>query len=85
MKKINFTAIPVEDIEGIKTPQNLSAAIGNMLFSMADDYDEWEFGREIYHATGEIEVDDKKEAILKKYLPMIKYNLRKSIETLLFS
>lgn len=84
MKQINFTAIPIADIEGNTTPQNVAPVIGNLLFNMADDVAEYELGIEIYHSKGDIEIDDMKEAILKKYLPALKYNLRKSIEALLF-
>lgn len=82
MKQINFTAIPIADIEGNTTPQNVAPVIGNLLFNMADDVAEYEFGIEIYHSTAAIDIDDKREAILRKYLPMLKYNLRKSIEEL---
>lgn len=84
MTKINFTAIPVSDIEGNQVPTNVAQAIGNLLFSLADDVAEYEFGIEIYHSTGDIDLDEKKEAILKKFLPVLKYNLRKSLSSLLF-
>jgi hypothetical protein len=83
MKQINFTAIPIADIEGNTTPQNVAPVIGNLIFNMADDVAESEFGIEIYHSTASIDIDDKKEAILRKYLPLFRYNLRKAINSFL--
>jgi chaperonin cofactor prefoldin len=85
MKKVNFTNVPIKDIEGNETKQNVAQAIGNLIFNMADDVAEHDLGIEIYHSTGDIVIDEKKEAILKKYLPALKYNLRTAIERFLFA
>ena len=83
MKQIDFTRLPINDIDGNENENDVSKFVGNFIFNMADDVDEHEFGIEIYHSAGAIDIDEKKEAILKKYLPTWKYNLRSAIESLL--
>lgn len=82
-KKIDFTSVAIKDIEGNSIEQNVAPAIGNLLFNMADDVAEHDFGIKIYHSDGAIDIDDKESAILKKFLPALKYNLRKALEDML--
>lgn len=84
-KKIDFTRVAIKDIEGNAIEQNVAPAIGNLLFNMADDVAEHDLGIKIYHSAGAIDIDDKEAAIMKKFLPALKYNLRKAIEDILFS
>lgn len=83
MKKIDFTSVPIADIEGNEFEQNVAQAIGNLVFNMADDVAEHDLGIKIYHSSGTIDIDEKEEKILRKYLPALKYNLRSAIEQLL--
>lgn len=83
MKQINFTAIPVQDIEGNAHEQNVAKVIGNLIFNMADDVAEHDLGIKIYHSEGAIDIDENEEKILRKYLLSLKYNLKTSITNLL--
>ena len=79
--KINFKEIAIINIEGKEERLDVRKTVGNVLFNMADDVAEHDLGVNIYHSEGEIELNDKERAIIKKFLPMFKYLLRNAIET----
>ena len=80
MKTIKFRQLPRTDIEGNIQPKDVAAPIGNTLFNLADDVDEHDLGIKIYHeGDAGTEIDEKEAAILTKYLPCFKYNLREAI------
>ena len=83
MKQIDFTRLPINDIDGNENENDVSKFVGNFIFNMADDVAEHDLGIKIYHSAGTIDIDEKEEKILKKYLPALKYNLRSAIEQLL--
>lgn len=81
MKTIRFKQLPIVDIEGNEQPQDWATRIGNTLFNLADDVAEHDLGIKIYHeGDAGTEIDEKEAAILTKYLPCFKYNLRLAIQ-----
>ena len=81
MKTIKFKQLPIFDIEGNEHPQDWATRIGNTLFNLADDVAEHDLGIKIYHeGDAGTEIDEKEAAILTKYLPCFKYNLREAIK-----
>ena len=58
-KKINFTALEVEDVEGNKHQVNIAKALGNMLYMNVLTIEECDLGRAIYYSEGEMELDEK--------------------------
>lgn len=59
MKKFNFTAIPVKDIEGKEMSVNIAKALGNQLYMQGQNVDECELGKKIYYSEGEMELTDE--------------------------
>ena len=81
MKTIKFKHLPIANIEGNEQPQDVAAPIGNTLFNLADDVAEHDLGIKIYHeGNAGTDIDEKEAAILTKYLPCFKYNLREAIK-----
>lgn len=81
MKTIKFKQLPLVDIEGNEQPQDWATRIGNTLFNLADDVAEHDLGIKIYHeGNAGTDIDEKEAAILTKYLPCFKYNLREAIK-----
>ena len=81
MKTIRFKQLPIVDIEGNEQPQDWATRIGNTLFNLADDVAEHDLGIKIYHeGDAGTEIDEKEAAILTKYMPFFKYNLRLAIQ-----
>ena len=58
-KKIDFTALPVKDIEGNEMSVNIAKALGNQLYMQGQNVDECELGKKIYYSEGEMELHDE--------------------------
>ena len=83
MKKINFTALPVQDIEGNMQSVNIAKHIGNQLYMQGMDIDECELGKTIYYSEGEIELDEKQAKSVLRISSGYPYLSRHAIETIL--
>ena len=73
MKKVNFHAMPVADIDDNVTPHDLHILIGKTLFQLAEDPDEQDLSKKIYHSEDEVELSEKEEKIIMKYHRCFKY------------
>lgn len=83
MKKINFTALPVQDIEGNMQGVNIAKHIGNQLYMQGVDIEECELGKTIYYSEGEIELDEKQAKSVLRISSGYPYLSRHAIETIL--
>ena len=83
MKKINFTALPVQDIEGNMQSVNIAKHIGNQLYMQGVDIEECELGKTIYYSEGEIELDEKQAKSVLRISSGYPYLSRHAIETIL--
>ena len=83
MKKINFTALPVQDIEGNMQSVNIAKHIGNQLYMQGMDIEECELGKTIYYSEGEIELDEKQAKSVLRISSGYPYLTRHAIETIL--
>ena len=83
MKKINFTALPVQDIEGNMQSVNIAKHIGNQLYMQGMDIEECELGKTIYYSEGEIELDEKQTKSVLRISSGYPYLSRHAIETIL--
>lgn len=82
-KKINFTALEVEDIEGNKHQANIAKALGNMLYMNGLTIEECDLGRAIYYSEGEMELDEKQAQSVLRVTTGYPYMSRHVIEELL--
>ena len=83
MKKIDFTALEVEDIEGQKQRVDIANALGNQLYMQGANVDESELGRDIYRSKGEMELTDEQAQIVLRFTKGYPYVSRHAIELLL--
>lgn len=70
--KIDFRTIEVMDIDGNKSTLDVSKELGNTIYNNTPDIGESDFAKEIYRQ-GEVEVDDQKAEIIRKYLEIGKF------------
>lgn len=56
---VDFRAIRLVDIEGRETPVDVSKPLGNLLYMQGRDIVECELGRDIYHATEPLSLDQR--------------------------
>ena len=80
MKKVNFGAIPVKDIEGNVIPVDVRKPLGNALYMQGQDIVECETGSKIYHSDGEIELDEKQVEAVRKFIGGYPFVTRNAIE-----
>ena len=83
MKKINFTALQIEDVEGNVQSLNIAKALGNMLYMQGQNVEECDLGRTIYYSNGEIELDEKQAQSVLRISSGYPYLSRHAIETIL--
>ena len=65
--KIDFRKIEIKDINGNVSVIDLSKELGNLIYKNTPDLGELEFAQELYK-NGEVEVDDSKAEIIRKYV-----------------
>lgn len=88
MRKFNFNAIDVPNIDGTKSKFSISESFGNYLYINGEDIQTCELGRKLWLSSkddSEVEIDDKEKEILKNYTPQIvrSYVARQAILDLL--
>lgn len=79
MKKINFKAIMLEDIEGRKQQVDIAKALGNQLYMQGTNVEECDLGRAIYYSKGEMELTDSQVAAVLRITSSYPYISRKAI------
>ena len=65
--RIDFSKIMVEDIEGNKSPYDVSKELGNMIYLNAVDIAEADLGREIYHKK-EVDLTKEQADVVRGYV-----------------
>ena len=80
--KVDFRKIQVKDIDGNVNEADISKMFGNMLYMQGQDIEECELGRDIYH-NGEVELNEKMAAAVKRFAGNYPYLMRSSIEEML--
>ena len=80
-RKIYFKKISITNIDGQEEHVDLTKLVGNVLFNQADDVAEHDLGVKIYHEGDDgTELDEQEVKILRNFLTMFKYIVRRAIE-----
>jgi len=79
MSKINFSEIRLENIKGEEEVADIREKLGSQLF-FGHEMEEYELGKKIYHAKGEIELTEKEEDIVRNAIAGYSYVLRIAIK-----
>ena len=66
MKKINFSAIEVENIDGSMAKLNIRKDFANALYSSGKTLDVVELARKIWHSENETELTDEEVKIVEE-------------------
>lgn len=79
MSKINFRKITVVNIKGEEEIADIQEKLGSQLF-FGREMEEYELGKKIYHAQGEVELNEKEEDLVRKAIEGYSYVLRIAIK-----
>ena len=79
MKKVDFRSIGIKNIEGQIETADVSKQLGNQMYMQGQNIEECELGRDIYHK-GIVELDGKKEDMVRRFVQPWSYILRSAIE-----
>lgn len=79
MTKVDFRKIEVENIEGGVDIADVSKELGNQMYMRGSDIEECEMGREIWKK-GEVELNEKQIALVRKHIAGWFYILRSAVE-----
>ncbi len=82
MKKVNFKAITIKDINGNDLVADFQKQLGNQLYMQGQNIEECELGKKIYFTPDDeaTELDDKEVAIVRKTVQGYSYVARTAIE-----
>lgn len=69
MKKVNFSKIAVENIDGTTSEINLRREFANALYSNGKTLDVVELARKIWHSEEETELTEEEVKIVEEYVP----------------
>ena len=83
MKKMNFGAIIVKDVEGKEQRVDVRKDMGNAMYMRGKDIVECELGRTIWHSDGDVELNDTQVAAVRRFTAAYPYVLRNAIDALL--
>lgn len=83
MRKVDFTKLLCDTVDGRIEETDFSKIIGKVLFNLAEDPSEGKFSQKVWESEGEIELSDHEEAILKKYMYCFKYVIQTGIARML--
>ena len=79
MKKINFGAIAIKDIEGNEQNFDIRKDLGNLLYMRGNSLPECELGTAIYHSEGDIELNDEQVGIVTAWIGQYPYLIREAV------
>ena len=82
MKKVSvdFTCVPLVDVEGNERPTNIAKALGNDLYVGAQDVAVAELGRKIYHAEGSVELSEDEVRTVRQAVQQWRWYVRSAVE-----
>ena len=72
-KKVDFRKVAIENVIGKYEIVDQSKGLGNLIYMQALDIEERDLGRKIFYE-GEVELDEKQESIIRRFLmglPMV--------------
>ena len=81
--KIDFNKIPVKNIEGEVQFVQIAKQLGNALYMQGHNIEECELGQAIYHADGEVDINETQAGLVKLRISNMPYIIRSAIESLL--
>lgn len=86
MKKVDFRALAIQDIEGQQQKADITNTLGNMLYMQGQNIEECELGRAIYKAgkvdrdkDSWVELTDEQVKIIRNYAHNFNYIIRQAI------
>ena len=82
MKTVDFRQIGVNNIEGQLEIADVSKQLGNQMYMQGQNIEECELGRDIYHK-GQVELSQKQEDMVRRFIKPWAYVLRSAIENML--
>lgn len=68
MKKINFNAIEVKNIDGTTSELNIKRDFANALYVNSKNIEGNALGLKIFNTEGEVELNEDEEKIVKEYV-----------------
>lgn len=78
-KTVDFRAIGIKNIEGQIETADVSKQLGNVMYMQGQNIEECELGRAIYH-NGQVELNQKHEDMVRRFIQPWSYVLRTAIE-----
>ena len=78
-KTVDFRQIGVKNIEGQIEKADVSKQLGNVMYMQGQNIEECELGRAIYHK-GQVELNQKQEDMVRRFIQPWSYVLRSAIE-----
>lgn len=81
--KIDFTKVPMKDIDGREFNADLHKELGQQLYSQGNNIEECELGSLIYHSEGPVELNLEQGACVSRWVDRWPYVTRTAVKTLL--
>ena len=78
-KTVDFRQIGVKNIDGQIEKADVSKQLGNVMYMQGQNIEECELGRAIYHK-GQVELNQKQEDMVRRFIQPWSYVLRSAIE-----
>lgn len=78
-KTVDFRRIGIKNIEGQIETADVSKQLGNVMYMQGQNIEECELGRDIYH-NGQVELNQKQEDMVRRFIQPWSYILRSAIE-----
>ena len=78
-KTVDFRTIGIKNIEGHLETADVSKQLGNLMYMQGQNIEECELGRDIYHK-GQVELNQKQEDVVRRFIQPWSYVLRSAIE-----
>lgn len=79
LKKVDFTKISIENIEGGREPIDFSKQLGNAIYNQSKELGEVEVAREIYNK-GTVELTDEQCNMILGYISSYPYIVQKAFK-----
>ena len=80
--KIDFTKIPVKDIDGKEFEADLHKELGQQLYAQGQNIEECELGSLIYHSDGPVELTIEQAACVSRFVDRWPYVTRTAVKAL---
>lgn len=81
--KIDFTKVPVKDIDGKEFKADLHKELGQQLYMQGQTMEECDLGSLIYHTDGPVELNVEQAACVSRWVERWPFVTRTAVKTLL--